>query len=64
MFHRTPLRPLRPSLDNPVGSTTRFSGRYPIKVHALIETNMAIMYSLWWKPCTIKTCGVAHESGH
>ena len=32
MFRRTPPRPLRPTVRNPVGLTTRFSGSYPMNV--------------------------------
>ena len=34
MFHRTPSRPLQPTVGNTVGITTRFSGHYPIKMPA------------------------------
>ena len=32
MFRRTPPRPLRPTVGNTVGLTTRFSGSYPISI--------------------------------
>jgi len=43
MFHRTPFRPLPPTVRNTVGSTTRFSGRQP-------TTRFSVNYSFFRTP--------------
>ena len=47
MFRRTPPRPLRPTVGNTVGLTTRFSGSYPMNTPCTnVKSNQTVVVDL------------------